>query len=128
MQAVLFNLSGDYKTEFHEKASALIELNIENRDERIRRIDELCESYTVATRQKPDSYQLVRLADYILKEELTDKDSNKSKKVEYNFHSEDQELRRDKKETALGKLEHSIDVDGKRRGNSTRNRNSNEKM
>lgn len=122
MSNVSFDIHGDYKTEFMEKAKVLVDMGIKDRPERITLINELCETYTATTGQTPDSYPLVMLANYILKEELSDPDSNKARKTEYSFLSDDQLDRREDKEVALNKLEHTISIDGKRVVNGTKNR------
>lgn len=67
-------------------------------EERIEKINEVCEDHVKRTGKKPDSYQLTRLSNLILLEDLKNKDSHKTQKSEYPFHSAPQAKRRRKKE------------------------------
>lgn len=57
-------------------------------------INELCEEYTAEVGETPDSRELQRLANEILREDLTDKRSNKVQEDEYSFLSDTQKKRR----------------------------------
>lgn len=89
-----FKHGTDYKAEFERAVNGLIDKNIEDRTERIRAIDALIDEYVDAIGSAPDPVQLERLADYILKEELTDASKNKVRREEYPIFSEWQLARR----------------------------------
>lgn len=100
------------KHAFSEAVDDLIAQNIEDRTERIAAVHALTEAYTDSTGVRPDGVQLERLADYILREELTDPDPYKVANSEYPFLSERQlELRR-KREVPL-KVAEETGTDGK---------------
>jgi hypothetical protein len=62
--------TGDHKKEFVEQVDKLIDEHIEDRAVRVRKIDDLIESYVEQTGKRPVSAQLERLGSYILFEEL----------------------------------------------------------
>lgn len=62
---------------------------------RIKAVDDLTAAYLEQTGQRPDAYQLSRLADYILRDDLSDPHPDKVSNTEYPFLSEGQfKLRR----------------------------------
>lgn len=61
---------GDFKTQFADEVTALIDEAIEDRQLRINRIDDLIENYVTQTGERPNGVQLDRLSSYILREEL----------------------------------------------------------
>lgn len=89
-----FNSKGDYKAEFEREVNELIDQNIEDRQERIKAIAALVDDYSLYIGEAPDPVQLERLADYILREELTDKNPYKVSHNEYPIFSESQIKRR----------------------------------
>lgn len=84
----------DYKAEFAAAVSDLIAQNMADRSERIAAVHALTEAYVDSIGQRPDPVQLERLADYILREELTDGHRNKTSATEHPFLSETQLARR----------------------------------
>lgn len=103
---------GDYKERFRDVADELIEENIKDRNERMKRIEQLVTEYVFDTGEKPDSGVLDKLANYILREELTDPRKNKSRIEEYPFFSEYQLARRENRELPEKAAAH-IGTDGK---------------
>lgn len=89
-----FRGNTEYKKEFTKAVDELIALNIEDRQVRIKEIDKLCTEYVEEVGEQPESYQLTRLANEILKEELTDKNTYKMSHGEYSILSERQLERR----------------------------------
>lgn len=73
------------KQAFCEAVTDLIEQNITDRSERIKAVEALTDAYEDSTGNPPDSAQLERLADYLLKEELTDNFADKVTQTEYPF-------------------------------------------
>jgi hypothetical protein len=90
----------DYKTQFSEDTAALIATNIADRTERMAAVHALIDRYIEANGEVPDRAQLERLTDYILREELTDRNRMKSREEEYPFLSERQMDRRYESEYA----------------------------
>lgn len=84
----------DYKTQFNEDTTALIATNIADRTERMAAVQALIDRYVETNGVVPDRAQLERLTDYILREELTDPTSWKTRHIEYPFLSEMQMARR----------------------------------
>ncbi|QHZ52325.1 hypothetical protein [Paenibacillus larvae] len=100
------------KQAFCEAVTDLIEQNITDRSERINAVEALTDAYVDSTGNLPDSAQLERLADYLLKEELTDNFADKVTQTDYPFFSDRQLDRRYKKE-ATAKAAEYIGTDGK---------------
>lgn len=87
----------DYKTAFATAVTELIERQIPDRQARIEAIDALINEYVEAVGERPDKRWLYRLANEILREELTDKHPDKMARVEYPVMSDTQlERRREK--------------------------------
>ena len=84
----------DYKTQFNEEVTALISANITDRAERMAAVQALIDRYVAENGVTPDGPQIIRLTDYILREELTDPDPYKSEHNEYPILSEIQLSRR----------------------------------
>jgi 2',3'-cyclic-nucleotide 2'-phosphodiesterase (5'-nucleotidase family) len=61
-------------------------------------VEEVTEDFVKKYNQKPDSYQLTRLANLILKDYIKNTDSYKVQKEEFPFHSSTQLKRRKRKE------------------------------
>jgi hypothetical protein len=107
-----FNIASDYKSEFESAVTSLIELRIEDRNERMIAIQTLINEYITAIGETPAYRQLERLTDDILYEELTDTDPDKMTNNEYPIMSERQEERRHNNETSLCEAEH-VGTDGR---------------
>ncbi len=89
-----------------------------DRQARIDSVDKLCEEYYKAIREWPDSRQLKRLTDEILREELVSKKKNKASKP-YSFLSNNQFKRRYNQEASF-KFTEEYDTDGKFQGKPIR--------
>lgn len=61
-------------------------------------VEEVTEEYVNKYDKKPDSYQLTRLANLILKDDIRNPDSYKAQREDYPFHSDMQTKRRRRKE------------------------------
>ncbi|WP_157349624.1 hypothetical protein [Bacillus sp. EE-W1] len=102
----VFDTDGDYKVKFMSYVDGLIKRRendsdaISNRDTRAEEIKSLTDAYTETVGKLPDEFQLGRLADLLLYEELHDKDRMKVRNNEYPFLSERQLLRRRSEETS----------------------------
>ena len=107
-----FKLGTDYKKAFETAVNELINRNIGDRNERIRDIDDLINEYVYAVGSAPDPIQLERLANYILREELTDPNPYKVSHNEYPVMSEWQLEKRKGREYSL-KLAEEVGTDGK---------------
>lgn len=103
----------DYHEWIHEQIDLCIEKNTEDRKQRISEVNELLETYVERVGKRPPSYELNRLTDYILKEELTDKSTNKSKEEDA-FISNDQLRHREKKEVRLQNIEETVNQNGQK--------------
>lgn len=103
-----------YKSRFEESVTELVAQNIEDRPERIAAIDALINSYVEETGMVPESIQLNRLTNYILKEELEDRNWAKSRTSERPFHGVQAGERRQSKEYRLDKVEEIYDSNGKK--------------
>lgn len=112
---------------FTGAVSALIEANIVDRTERMASVDTLISAYTAETGEYPDAYELVRLADYILREELTDMHPDKVTNTEYPFFSASQLTLRLERETSE-KAAEEYGADRKNYGEPTRRRRSRYEM
>lgn len=117
----MFNPHGDYTLEFQKAVDQLFEqlkyckknsIHIPTLDERNQTVEQLTETYIHEIGKRPPSYQMTRLADYILCEILSDNKRNKSQTEEYPFLSEQQYLRRVRKETAFEFYEGNLNGDG----------------
>lgn len=77
-------------------------------EERNSVVEWVTEWYVEVHGKKPDSYQLMLLANLILRDDITNPDSYKTQHEEYPFHSDTQKKRRRKKEfvTQDDTLEH----------------------
>lgn len=69
---------------------------------RKQQVEDLCELYYQSTGKKPPSYQLERLADYLLADMLRDKDIHKVKNQAYPVLSEGQQKLRNRRERRVG--------------------------
>lgn len=79
----------DYKKVFVEMVDELIALAPElTRDQRIAQVEFLTDAYVDQTGERPDSYQLHRLADVILREELSDPHPDKITRNEFPIMSD----------------------------------------
>ncbi|UNL92782.1 hypothetical protein CPY53_04065 [Paenibacillus polymyxa] len=91
----------DYKVKFAEDVTKLIAEDIADRNERMAAVSALIEDYVMRYGEYPDTIQLERLTDYILREELTNTDRMKARNDEYPFLSERQFERRREREVPL---------------------------
>lgn len=76
---------------------------------------EVSEAYVMEHDKKPDSFQLTRLANLVLSDDIRNPDSYKVQKEEYPFHSDMQTKRRKKKEfvaqdTTLEFMSYKVDT------------------
>lgn len=113
------NVIYDYKAEFHDAVTDLIAEDIADRGERMAAVHALTEAYIDSVGVAPDSAELERLTDYILREELTDKRRNKVQDEEYPFLSESQLGRRRDHEYSLS-LAETYDLAGVNRAKPER--------
>lgn len=111
----------DYKTAFIAAVDDLIAEEIEDRQDRGRAIEALTDAYIDSVGERPVPEQLDRLADYLLREELTDDHPDKMTRNEYPIMSRVQEERRRDREYSLGLAEH-YDEDGRNRTKPVRRR------
>lgn len=95
-----FDPAQDYKAQFEAAVNDLISDCIEERTARMCSIQALTDEYVIATGERPDPAQLERLTDYILREEITSKLSNKAT-TEYPFLSERQLMTRRNEERSI---------------------------
>ncbi|MDP5273211.1 hypothetical protein [Chengkuizengella axinellae] len=103
----------DYKAEFEQEVNELIARDIVDRNERMKAVEAITDAYIDSIGEPPDSVQLERLADYILKEELTDPDPDKITNTEYPFMSEWQMETREKREIPNKGIEYEASADGR---------------
>ncbi|GGF88339.1 hypothetical protein [Paenibacillus abyssi] len=83
-----------YKEAFVDEVTDLIAENIADRTERMAAVKALTDAYVNLTGSAPDDRQSLRLADYIMREELTDKHPDKMSNSEYPIMSDYQLARR----------------------------------
>jgi hypothetical protein len=115
----------DYSKAFSEAVVQLVALEIKDRTERIQAIDDLIESYIIATGRRPHSSDLFRLSNHILREELANKKKNKSKTMEYSFLGRKAIERRQEQEVSLNSFDELYDTNGINRGVPVRRERSN---
>lgn len=117
----------DYKAKFNEYITAFIKAvedgAYDDRSERVTAVELLIDRYVAAYGKTPDSNELERLADVILREELISRLKNKSAIEEYPFISERQLLRRHNNETSLKQAE-EYDTKGTNRAKPSRRKRS----
>ena len=86
---------GDYKVKFEEYVDKLEQNRIENRSTRMYLVGLLCERYILLTGERPDSYQLNRLAGIILYEYMEgDSHPDKVTNTDFPILTESQTRRR----------------------------------
>lgn len=97
----IFDINGDYKTQFETYVNTLITTlresdssAISNRDVRAEEIKSLTDAYVEAVGERPEPKQIERLADLLLYEELHDTDRMKVRNNEYPIMSDTQIQRR----------------------------------
>lgn len=109
--------SGDYKAAFIEDVNELlndVQLPVRWRN---KAADDLIESYVIQTDERPDAMQLSRLADYILRDDLSDPHPDKVSNTEFPILSQGQIKLRHGREYAGGDVSHySSDVKHKLNG------------
>lgn len=113
----------DYKAEFRDAVTELIAQDIADRTERMAAVNALTDAYIDSVEVPPDSAELERLTDYILREELTDTDRMKTRNTEYPFLSEHQFERRRANEVPFDVAE-EYGTDGRNYGLPTRRKRS----
>lgn len=95
----------DYKAAFEQAVSNLIENRIVDIEERKKAVEDLIEEYIADTGERPDPYQLDRLASLLLYEYLEgDRSKDKILNSEYPILTEDQFKRRYRRELGEGSL------------------------
>jgi len=114
------NLS-HYKEEFITRVNSLAKEDVADKDERIRRVNELIEEYIEKTGEIPRQYQIMRLTNFILKDDLAEKGGgHKVKNNEYPILGKKAIQRRHHLETSLNTYEDVIGSDGKSKKPPTR--------
>lgn len=88
---------GNYKATFASQVDRLVAKTLPV-EERIGVVDELLEAYVAKVGEVPDSLQVTRLADYILKDELNDRSPDKVSNTEFPFLSVGQQKLRGRRE------------------------------
>ncbi|MGI2709051.1 hypothetical protein [Bacillus cytotoxicus] len=101
MMNYIFDINGDYKTQFETYVNTLIIAHrdshseaISNREVRAEEIKSLTDAYVGTIGERPDRFQLERLTDLLLYEELHDDTAWKTRQSDYPFLSETQYKRR----------------------------------
>lgn len=102
-----------YNTAFEQQVNKLVMCSIMDRSLRMQEIHKLIDSYIASAETKPKAKQLERLADYILKEELTDPNPYKMSHGAHPIMSTWQMELRHKREMSL-KVAEGIAADGQR--------------
>ncbi|MDA1545843.1 hypothetical protein [Bacillus cereus group sp. TH253LC] len=104
----IFDINGDYKTQFETYVNALItslrECNfnaISNIDVRAKIIKSLTDAYVGTIGERPEPKQLERLADLLLYEELSNTHPDKMARKEYPIMSDHQLSRRHSGEVSM---------------------------
>jgi hypothetical protein len=104
---------GDYKQKFKQEVDALVNNIIEDRNERMRVINDLIEEYIADTGERPDARSLDKLSSLILYEELKgDTRPNKATAEERPILTSSQVKRRQEKEVT-GNILNVVRSDGK---------------
>lgn len=114
---------GVAEASFEDAVTQIIAYHISERNKRIATIAALIDSFVSLTGNTPDSNQLNRLSNYILKEELSDPDVYKIAHNEYPFLSEWQMKLRHDRETGLKAVEET-GADGRNYRKPTKRRRS----
>lgn len=106
--AYIFDINGDYKTQFETYVNTLITTRresdsdaISNRDVRAREIKALTDTYVGTVGEQPEPKQLERLADLMLYEELSNAHPDKMAREEYPIMSDHQLSRRHSGEVSM---------------------------
>lgn len=91
----IFDINGDYKTQFETYVNTLIitlresdSSAISNRDVRAKEIKSLTDAYVGTVGERPEPKQLERLADLLLYKELHDAHPDKMSREEYPIMSD----------------------------------------
>ena len=92
----IFTTENHYQ-EFNKYAQELISKEIP-KENRIQEIEELINSYVEDTNERPPAFALEKLANFLLKEHLSDKNPDKLSNSLYPVLSERQQRTRDEKE------------------------------
>lgn len=130
---MMFN-HGDYNETFKEivntafeKAEAVddvmelggVEYVLQDRNQRMAWVEAITDLFVMQTGRRPPGAQLDRLATFILREELKDRNTGKHKRAEYPFLSEQQMRRRQRKTVSFAAAE-GIATDGQNHRTPTR--------
>jgi hypothetical protein len=121
----LFSIDENYKTQFEHQVDSLIKEKIEDRDIRMARVSVLINTYVDEIGERPEAFQIERLTNEILREELTDKNPHKMKHEESPIASHSQLSRRRRKESSFDLVEDKVAGDRKRKGMPHRRMRSN---
>ncbi|MGI2827875.1 hypothetical protein ACRS6Z_19660 [Bacillus cytotoxicus] len=104
----IFDINGDYKTQFETYVNTLIIAHrdlhseaISNREVRAEEIKSLTDAYVGTIGERPEAKQLERLADLMLYEELHDTHPDKVAREEYPIMSDHQLSRRHSGEVSM---------------------------
>lgn len=104
----IFDINGDYKTQFETYVNTLITSlregdseAISNRDVRAKEIKSLTDAYVASIGGRPELKQLERLADLLLYEELSNTHPDKMAREEYPIMSDHQLSRRHSGEVSM---------------------------
>jgi hypothetical protein len=110
--------SGDYKAAFVVAVDEMLAMDMAV-EYRIHFVNVLTDAYYAQTGQKPDQWQLHRLADYILRDELSDPHPDKVSREDYPILSVGQIKLRNGREYSGGDVAH-YSADRKHKLNGTR--------
>lgn len=106
--AYIFDINGDYKTQFETYVNTLVTSlregdseAISNRDVRAKEIKSLTDTYVGTVGERPEPKQLERLADLLLYEELSNTHPDKMAREEYPIMSDHQLSRRHSGEVSM---------------------------
>ena len=105
----IFRKGTNYKVTFTQEVENLLTLEMEL-PERMRVIDNLLVAYVKQTGEIPDSTQINRLADFILREDLRNRHPDKVTNTQFPFLSEGQLRLRERREvpTDTSKMSNNI--------------------
>ena len=112
MNNMIFDKQTDYKVAFEQAVDELITHDELSQSERNLAVETLCEAYVVFIDERPNPYQLERLANYVLFETMKDTRKNKMKLDEYPVLTETQYNRRRKHEVDFDITIGRFDSDG----------------
>jgi hypothetical protein len=102
----------DHKEQFEKAVDWLIGKDIQDRRQRMAAVKQLADQYIAQVGERPDPAQLERLTDYILREELADKNPHKVRHAEYPIFSDRQLMLREGREAPI-KAAATVATDGR---------------